>query len=70
LHKSDQNLGHQRRWSIICSYNRADNDPVIEHHHPRYHKLEKGDDDELMSCENKVSNVDKWYFKPDAQLKN
>ena len=34
LHTSDQNRSKTRRWSMIIAYNRADNDPIFEHHHP------------------------------------
>jgi ectoine hydroxylase len=43
LHRSDQNKAEQSRWSYIC-YNAAANDPYKDHHHPRYHKLDKVDD--------------------------
>ena len=36
----------------------------------RYHKLEKVDDKELLRCERTQSTTEKWYFKPDAGLKN
>lgn len=41
LHRSDQNLSDDRRWTLICCYNATRNDPYLEHHHPRYTKLEK-----------------------------
>lgn len=41
LHCSSQNNGPNRRWALAIAYNRADNDPVIEHHHPKYTKLDK-----------------------------
>lgn len=41
LHRSDQNRSPNSRWSYICCYNAARNNPVKEHHHPQYHKLEK-----------------------------
>ena len=34
LHTSDQNRSKTRRWSMIIAYNRSDNDPIFEHHHP------------------------------------
>lgn len=30
-----------RRWVYICTYNKASNDPIIDHHHPRYTPLVK-----------------------------
>ena len=39
LHRSDQNHSEQPRWSLICCYNAARNDPYKESHHPRYTPL-------------------------------
>ena len=39
LHRSDQNRSQHPRWSMICSYNAARNDPFRESHHPRYTPL-------------------------------
>jgi len=44
LHRSDQNLSDNPRWSLICCYNAARNDPYKEAQHPRYTPLEKVDD--------------------------
>jgi hypothetical protein len=41
LHRSDQNRSPRPRWSMICSYNAARNDPYCESHHPRYTPLVK-----------------------------
>lgn len=41
LHRSDQNKSDKPRWSYICCYNAARNDPYKESHHPRYHPLKK-----------------------------
>jgi len=41
LHRSDRNLSDRPRWSMICCYNAARNDPYKESHHPRYTPLEK-----------------------------
>ena len=40
LHRSDQNRSDQPRWSMICCYNAARNNPFKESHHPRYTPLE------------------------------
>ena len=40
LHRSDRNRSEQRRWSLICCYNSATNEPTVEHHHPGYTPLE------------------------------
>lgn len=44
LHRSDQNLSPDPRWSLICCYNAARNDPYKESRHPRYTPLEKVSD--------------------------
>ncbi len=44
LHRSDQNRSDNPRWSMICCYNAASNNPYKESHHPRYTPLEKVDD--------------------------
>ena len=41
LHTSSQNNSPNRRWALAIAYNRADNDPVKVHHHPKYTKLNK-----------------------------
>jgi len=41
LHRSDQNHSEMPRWSMICCYNAARNDPYKESHHPRYTPLHK-----------------------------
>lgn len=44
LHRSDQNHSGHPRWSMICCYNAARNDPYKEAHHPRYTPLVKVED--------------------------
>ena len=44
LHRSDQNRSEHPRWSMICCYNAARNDPYKDAHHPRYTPLSKVDD--------------------------
>jgi ectoine hydroxylase-related dioxygenase (phytanoyl-CoA dioxygenase family) len=39
LHRSDQNKSDKPRWSMICCYNAARNDPYKDSHHPRYTPL-------------------------------
>jgi ectoine hydroxylase len=41
LHRSDQNHSDKPRWSMICCYNAARNDPYKESHHPQYTPLKK-----------------------------
>jgi len=44
LHRSDQNRSPDPRWSLICCYNAARNDPYKESRHPRYEPLAKVSD--------------------------
>jgi ectoine hydroxylase len=39
LHRSDRNCSDHPRWSMICCYNAARNDPYKDSHHPRYTPL-------------------------------
>lgn len=50
LHRSDQNRSDHPRWSMICCYNAARNDPYKESHHPRYTKLVKVPDAEIKKA--------------------
>lgn len=44
LHASAANTSDYPRWSMICCYNAARNNPYKVHHHPQYTPLEKVDD--------------------------
>jgi ectoine hydroxylase len=44
LHRSDRNRSDHPRWSMICCYNAARNDPYKDSHHPRYTPLSKVED--------------------------
>ena len=41
LHRSDANRSDSPRWSMICCYNAARNDPYMDSHQPRYTPLHK-----------------------------
>lgn len=56
LHRSDQNRSPDRRWTLICCYNAARNDPYVEHHHPRYTPLEKMPDSSIKAAGLKFSD--------------
>jgi len=38
-YRSDQNHSDRRRWAYLIAYNTKNNDPVIDHHHPKYKQL-------------------------------
>ena len=50
LHRSDQNRSEHPRWSMICCYNAARNDPYKESHHPRYTPLQKVSDNAVRAA--------------------
>src|SRR5581483_1458370 len=50
LHRSDQNRSDKPRWSMICCYNAARNDPYKEAHHPRYTPLSKVPDSAIREA--------------------
>jgi ectoine hydroxylase len=50
LHRSDQNRSENPRWSMICCYNAARNDPYKEAHHPRYTPLSKVPDSAILNA--------------------
>ncbi|MAT74521.1 phytanoyl-CoA dioxygenase family protein [Candidatus Poribacteria bacterium] len=49
LHRSDQNRSDQPRWTLICCYNAARNDPYKDSHHPRYSPLQKVSDNQVKA---------------------
>ncbi|XP_045196446.2 L-proline trans-4-hydroxylase-like [Mercenaria mercenaria] len=63
LHCSSANLSDKRRWALLCCYNRADNNPVKEHHHPLYTPLKKVKDSEILACK-KMIDVEGKAFMP------
>ena len=50
LHRSDQNRSEHPRWSMICCYNAARNDPYKDSHHPRYTPLKKMPDRAILDA--------------------
>lgn len=58
LHRSDKNKSDQRRWTLLCCYNAARNNPFLEHHHPRYTPLKKVPDEEIKKAGKRFLNPD------------
>ncbi|MFM8933944.1 MAG: phytanoyl-CoA dioxygenase family protein [Gemmataceae bacterium] len=50
LHRSDQNQSDHPRWSMICCYNAAINDPYKDSHHPRYTRLDVVPDTSVLDA--------------------
>lgn len=49
LHCSAANESEKPRWSLICCYNAARNNPCKESHHPQYTPLTKVSDDAIKA---------------------
>ncbi|XP_013391482.1 uncharacterized protein LOC106159669 [Lingula anatina] len=72
LHRSDQNNSPNRRWAFLVSFNRASNNPVYDHHHPKYTPLKKVPNSAIKSCDIKTTTDGKDFFhgpKDDFSLK-
>ena len=65
LHRSDANRSERSRWSLICCYNMAMNNPIFEHHHPQYTPLEKVSDGALLEMGMKLTNDQNSFLDPD-----
>jgi ectoine hydroxylase len=69
LHSSARNDSPTRRWVLISCYNARSNNPVIEHHHPRYRPLHKVPDSAILAAGLKTSGPDKQFVaKPHNPL--
>ncbi|KAL3870821.1 hypothetical protein ACJMK2_038859 [Sinanodonta woodiana] len=64
LHCSGPNDSEQRRWAFNCSFNKKNNDPVIDHHHPRYTKLDKVPNSAIKECNNFTDFTGKEFLDP------
>ncbi len=64
LHASDANTSPNSRWSLICCYNAARNDPYKESHHPRYTPLDKVPDSAVKQIGAKTSAAEKAFLDP------
>ncbi len=56
LHRSDQNRSANRRWTMICCYNAARNNPYRDHHHPFYTPIEKVPDTAIKAAGARFAN--------------
>lgn len=76
LHASDENKSDDSRWTMICCYNKATNNPYKESHHPSYTKLHKVDDDMILkvakedSADHQVEYADLSTDKSAKSLKD
>lgn len=67
LHCSSANVSMSRRWAFLCAYNRADNDPIKEHHHPKFTPLKKVPNTAILECQDFTTMDGKWFLDPAAE---
>jgi len=65
LHTSGNNDSDSKRWVLIPCYNAKSNDPIIEHHHPRYTPLKKVPDSAILECDNFDDLSGKVFNEPE-----
>ena len=61
LHRSDQNRSPDRRWTLICCYNRIDNDTVVRDHDRFYVPLEKVPDEAVKQAGLRLASGDEHF---------
>lgn len=62
LHASEQNNSEDPRWSMICCYNKASNNPYKTSHHPSYTPLHKVDDNMILEVAKTISPASQVEF--------
>jgi hypothetical protein len=65
LHASSANTSENPRWSLICCYNAARNDPYKESHHPRYTPLTKAPDSAILEVGRRATAATLEFLNPD-----
>jgi ectoine hydroxylase-related dioxygenase (phytanoyl-CoA dioxygenase family) len=66
LHCSGQNKSEHPRWSLICCYNRRDNDPYKKTDHPNYEKLVKVPDAAIKAAGVRLSDSKNYWKKEEG----
>jgi len=61
LHRSDQNRSPHRRWTLICCYNRIDNDTVAPEHDRYYVPLAKVPDSAVKAAGLRFASGDEHF---------
>ena len=51
-----KNNSDKRRWTLLCCYNLAENNPFIDHHHPNYTPIKKLKDNQIKKAGLKFLN--------------
>lgn len=68
LHASAANESDRPRWSLICCYNAARNDPYKDSHHPRYTPLRKVGGDAIRGFASlRVDAENRSFLDPDRE---
>ncbi|KAL6057013.1 Ectoine hydroxylase [Balamuthia mandrillaris] len=70
LHASGPNHSEERRWAFLIAYNRASNDPVKEHHHPRYTPLRQVSDEAIRKCTSMTNCEGKDFLSREREEKH
>ena len=65
LHGSGQNTSDRNRNVLLCCYNAARNNPYMEHHFPRYTRLDKLPDSAVMERGNVRAGNARVFMHPD-----
>lgn len=61
LHRSDQNRSAMPRWTLICCYNAATNNPYKASGHPFYTPLSKVPDEAVLEAGKKGSQIARQF---------
>jgi ectoine hydroxylase len=64
LHSSSANSSERPRWSLICCYNAARNDPYKDSHHPRYTPLHKVEEGAILAARGRATQAPAAYLDP------
>lgn len=64
LHRSDQNKSPNPRWSLICCFNAARNNPYKPSHHPFYEPLAKVPDNAIKEAGARLFADDTKFWTP------
>lgn len=64
LHCSAANTSERPRWTLICCYNAASNDPYKDSHHPRYTPLRKVPDSAILATGAKMIDASTSFLQP------
>lgn len=66
LHSSARNTSDEARNVMLSCYNRVDNNPTREHHHPRATPLDKVDDDQIKAVGLNGPRSERDYYHAEA----